>query len=139
MGKSTKRPVIVGQYPVGSRVGYVWPGGGLANSGFGTVTEITYKMQLVLDNGLKFTNRGHEVSATGANRLLVDPVELETRLHDWNRDQKLRVAAVGLSRALGDLVTHTKYIEGSDTAHDILIDSIVACTAVLVRAVQGVE
>ena len=139
MGKSTKRPVIVSQYPVGSRVGYVWPGGGLANSGFGTVTEITYKMQLVLDNGLKFTNRGHEVSKTGANRLLIDPVELETLLHDWNRDQKLRVAAVCLARSVADLISNPRYISGDDQSHDVLIDSIMMCNAVLVRAVHGAE
>lgn len=139
MGKSTKRPVIVDKYPAGTRVGYIWPGGGLANSGFDTVERVSGRSYLVMVSGLKFNSRGEEISKTGANRLLIDAEELERLLHAWNRDQKLRLAAVGLSRALGDLVTHTKYIEGSDTAHDILIDTIVACTAVLVRAVHGAE
>lgn len=136
MSKYSTRDIILDQYPVGSRVGYVWPGGGLFNSGFGRVIQVNTRSQLVLDNGMVFSHRGEEVSVVGANRVMVDPVDLERRLALWNRDQRLRQVTVSLIRTLEDLVAQSGLQTCDHDQHDIMVDAIRACD-LTVRGVLG--
>ena len=135
MAKHSLRDIILDDYPVGSRVGYVWPGGGLFNSGFGVVVKLNTRSQFVLDNGLKFSHRGEEVSDVAANRVIVDPVSLDRRLELWNRDQRLRLVTVSLIRVLEDIVSQTGHQRCDHQGHDILVDAIRACELTILGVV----